>query len=137
MSEISIRDKFDNLIFESLPEFLQSEFETIREGTLDFTDDEFIEIWQKNFNYMYFIVKDKYPSALKDYIPPFEEPEELEPELSPEQLEKIQKASELAQKRIAKKEEEEKNKSEKLSAATAIIEKRLKKNPETENTQQQ
>jgi hypothetical protein len=136
MSEMSIRDKFDNLIIAALPEFLQSEFETIREGTLDFTDDEFVEIWQKNFNYIYSIVKGKYPFALKDYIPPFEEPEELEPELTAEQLEKIQKATELAQRRIAKKQDEEEKKTEKLSTVNAILEKRLKKNQEKENTQQ-
>lgn len=76
--EKSLQEKFDNINLDEIPDPLRFELETIREETDDFKDEDAIEIFQKNFNYIYFIIGKKHPTALKDYTPPAPTAEELE-----------------------------------------------------------
>lgn len=79
---MTIKEKFDNIIFEELPEHLQSELETIKDETNDFDESsdeakEIMDIWRVPFQYIYTGIQKKYPTALKDYTPPQPSEEEL------------------------------------------------------------
>jgi hypothetical protein len=76
--EKSLQDKFENINLDEIPDSLRFELETIQEETDNFKDEDATEIFQKNFNYLYFTIGKKYPTALKDYTPPAPTAEELE-----------------------------------------------------------
>lgn len=102
----TIKEKYENIILENLPEHLKYEINVIKEETDNFESEEALEIWEKNFNYLYFVVESKHPVALRSYVPPPEpEPvvEEVKPqEPTPEEIEKIRKKKELAEKYLKK-----------------------------------
>jgi tRNA(Glu) U13 pseudouridine synthase TruD len=72
-----MKDRFENINLEALPETLRFELETIREETKDFSDEEILQVWKKNFDYIYQTIEKKYPVAMKDYVPPPPSEEEL------------------------------------------------------------
>jgi hypothetical protein len=76
--EKSLQEKFDNINLDAIPDSLRFELETIQDETDNFKDEDAIEVFQKNFNYLYFTIGKKYPTALKDYTPPAPTAEELE-----------------------------------------------------------
>jgi hypothetical protein len=110
----TLKEKFDNINLDAIPEHLCFELETIREETDNFTDEDAIEIFQKNFNYLYFSIGKKYPSALNDYVAP------APPEPTAAELE----AKRLEEERLAKEEtdriETERVKQEKIDKALAL-----------------
>jgi len=93
------KEKFDNLDFDNLPDHMVSEFELIQEKTDNFQDEDAVEIFKRNFDYLYYQAEKKYPTGLKDYVPPAPTPEELEAKrLKDEKLEKLKKlASEYSE----------------------------------------
>jgi hypothetical protein len=101
--EKSLQEKFDNINLDEIPDSYRFELETIQEETDSFKDEDALEIFQKNFNYIYFVIGKKHPTALKDYTPPAPTAEELGVERDRVETEKVKqdklrKAKELADK---------------------------------------
>lgn len=76
--EKSLQEKFDNINLDEIPDALRFELETIQDETDNFKDEDAIPIFEKNFNYIYFVIGKKHPTALKDYTPPAPTQEELD-----------------------------------------------------------
>lgn len=108
--EKSLKEKFENINLDEIPDHLRFEIETIQEETDNFQEEDATEIFCKNFNYLYFAISKKYPTALNDYVAPQPTAEELEVErkkkededarLETERLkqDRLNKAKELADK---------------------------------------
>lgn len=75
---MTTKEKFDNLNLDLLPDHMVSEFTLIQEKTDDFQDEDAVEIFKRNFDYLYYNVEKKYSTCLKDYVAPEPTPEELE-----------------------------------------------------------
>lgn len=73
----TLKEKFDNINLDSVPEQLRFELEAIQEETKNFTDEDAVEIFTKNFNYIYSLIAKKYPLCLNDYTPPPPTAEEI------------------------------------------------------------
>lgn len=91
---MTLKQKFDNIIFEELPEHLQSELETIKDETNDFDESsdeakEIMDIWRVPFQYIYTGIQKKYPTALKDYVPPQPSEEELDEQRKIQEFEQL------------------------------------------------
>ena len=62
---LTMKDRFARLNLSKLPESYKSEFEEMKSGTYDFSDEELNDIFRDNFNDMYDLVEKKYPDAIK------------------------------------------------------------------------
>ena len=83
--ELSINEmklRFENINLDEIPEHIRFELETIQEETDDFQDEDAREIFAKELKYLYAAVQKKFPTALKDYVPPQPSPEEVEAEMN-------------------------------------------------------
>jgi hypothetical protein len=60
-----MKDRFARLNLSKLPESYKSEFEEMKGGTYDFSDEDLNDIFRDNFNEMYELVEKKYPDAVK------------------------------------------------------------------------
>ena len=121
---MSLKEKFENINLEEVPEHLSFELETINEETDNFTDADGLSIFEKEFNYLYSIIKKKYPTALKDYVaPPLPPP-------SAEEIAEVLRKKQLADKEEADRIEAERLKQEKIEKAKALADKFKKKTAE-------
>lgn len=121
---MSIKEKFENIDLEKIPENYSFELENIRQETEDFTDEDAVPIFEKEFNYIYnSIIRKKFPTALKDYTPP--------PPTAEEIAEKLRE-KERADKEEADRIEAERLKQEKIAKANALLAKAGKKKTSAE-----
>lgn len=121
----TLKEKFDNLILENIPKqgaTWRFEIETIREETSDFKDKDAIEIFEKTFNFLYFMIEKTYPNAMRHYV----EAERIRLE-----EERVENESRILAEEEAKKIEAEQLKKEKI-AKTLEIANRYKKKSGTE-----
>ncbi len=77
MEQKTLKEKFENINLDSISDTLRFELEHIQDETDNFQDEDAIEIFQKNFNYLYFSIQKKNPTAMKDYVAPAPTEEEL------------------------------------------------------------
>ena len=97
MENNEMKLKFENINFDNPPKFNDAkeqryfehicfELETIREETDDFQDEDAVEIFQREFRWLYSTMAKKFPTALKDYTPPQPSPEEVEAKIKDEKF---------------------------------------------------
>ncbi len=85
----TLKEKFENIHLEKIPANICFELETIRDETSAFEDADALEIFSKNFNFLYSTIQKKHPDCLKDYIKPPPTKEELEEKKKKDDAEKL------------------------------------------------
>jgi hypothetical protein len=130
----TLKEKFENINLDEIPDHYVFELNTIVDETENFTDEDALPIFEREFNYLYNTIRKKYPTAMRDYVPPpapAPTAEEIAEKLHQKQLEDERLAKEEAE-RIEeenKRIEAERIKKEKVDKANALLAKLGKKKP--------
>lgn len=65
MTTFTMKERFARLSLGKLPKDYKEQFDAIKEGTENFSDDDLIAVYQENFNDLYELVEKKYPDAIE------------------------------------------------------------------------
>ena len=133
----SLKEKFENINLDEIPDHYAFELNVINEETENFTDEDALPIFEREFNYLYNVIRKKHPTALRDYVPP-PAPAPTAEEIAEELHKKQAEDDRLAKEEEARQEEEririeaERIKQEKIDKAKALAEKFKPKNKPAE-----
>jgi hypothetical protein len=62
---LTMKERYNLLDMSKLPANVKSEFDEIKSGTEDFSDQDLMDVFKENFDDLYKIVEDRYPEVLK------------------------------------------------------------------------